>query len=131
MAPRLTDGTSSYWQSCGTQGKHWIRLEMQEGVAVHTLRVQVDPADSTYMPSVVQVNVGDSVSALREITTVNLTPADTIVTLLSGVREHFRYVEIAVKQCRNGGIDCKVHGLQVVISSTSPINLIAYLDTYL
>ena len=61
----------------------------------------------------VQVNVGDSVSALREITTVNLTPADTIVTLLSGVREHFRYVEIAVKQCRNGGIDCKVHGLQV------------------
>ena len=113
-AYRLTDGTSSYWQSCGTQGKHWIRLEMQEGVAVHTLRVQVDPADSTYMPSVVQVNVGDAVSALREITTVTLTPSDTIVTLLSGVREYFRYVEIAVKQCRNGGIDCKVHGLQVV-----------------
>ena len=55
MPPRLTDGTSSYWQSCGTQGKHWIRLEMQEDVAVHTLRIQVDPSDSTYMPSVVQV----------------------------------------------------------------------------
>jgi E3 ubiquitin-protein ligase HERC2 len=26
----------------------------------------------------------------------------------------FRYLEIAVKQCRNGGIDCKIHGLQVV-----------------
>ena len=113
-AYRLTDGTSSYWQSCGTQGKHWIRLEMQEDVAVHTLRIQVDPGDSTYMPSVVQVNVGDAVSALREITAVTLTPSDTIVTLLSGVREYFRYVEIAVKQCRNGGIDCKVHGLQVV-----------------
>lgn len=25
-----------------------------------------------------------------------------------------RFVEIAVKQCRNGGIDCKVHGLQLV-----------------
>jgi E3 ubiquitin-protein ligase HERC2 len=23
-------------------------------------------------------------------------------------------VEIAIKQCRNGGIDCKVHGLQIV-----------------
>ena len=73
----------------------------------------MDPSDSTYMPSMVQVNVGDSVSALREITSVTLTPSDTIVTLLSGVREFFRYVEIAVKQCRNGGIDCKVHGLQV------------------
>ena len=51
-------------------------------------------------------------SALREITTVTLTPSDTIVALLSGMREYFRYVEIAVKQCRNGGIDCKVHGLQ-------------------
>ena len=56
---RLTDGTSSYWQSCGTQGKHWIRLEMQEDVAVHTLRIQVDPADSTYMPSVIQVKLLD------------------------------------------------------------------------
>jgi E3 ubiquitin-protein ligase HERC2 len=26
----------------------------------------------------------------------------------------YRYLEIAVKQCRNGGIDCKIHGLQVV-----------------
>ena len=25
-----------------------------------------------------------------------------------------RYVEIAIKQCRNGGIDCKIHGLHVV-----------------
>ena len=25
-----------------------------------------------------------------------------------------RFVEIAIKQCRNGGIDCKVHGLQLV-----------------
>ena len=40
-AYRLTDGTSSYWQSCGTQGKHWIRLEMNPDVLIHSLRVQV------------------------------------------------------------------------------------------
>ncbi len=40
-AYKLTDGTSSYWQSCGTQGKHWIRLEMQPDILVHTLRIQV------------------------------------------------------------------------------------------
>lgn len=39
-AYRLTDGTSSYWQSCGSQGKHWIRLEMQTDVLVHALRIQ-------------------------------------------------------------------------------------------
>ena len=79
-AYRLTDGTSryecffykimiflfetkinlcnffcSYWQSCGTQGKHWIRLELQQDVLIHSLRIQVDPADSTYMPSVIVV----------------------------------------------------------------------------
>ena len=25
-----------------------------------------------------------------------------------------RFIEVAVKQCRNGGIDCKVHGIQLV-----------------
>lgn len=25
-----------------------------------------------------------------------------------------RFIEIAIKQCRNGGIDCKVHGIQLV-----------------
>ena len=40
-AYRLTDGTSSFWQSCGTQGKHWIRLEMNPDVLIHSLRVQV------------------------------------------------------------------------------------------
>ena len=41
-AYRLTDGTSSYWQSCGAQGMHWIRLEMQPDVAVQSLKMVVD-----------------------------------------------------------------------------------------
>ena len=28
--------------------------------------------------------------------------------------QYFRYIEIAIKQCRSSGIDCKVHGLTVV-----------------
>ena len=76
--------------------------------------MQVDPSDSTYMPSVIQLNVGESQSCLRELTTVQLSATDEVVTLASSLREYHRFVEIAVKQCRNGGIDCKVHGLQVV-----------------
>ncbi len=26
----------------------------------------------------------------------------------------FRFIEVAIKQCRNGGIDCKVHGIQLI-----------------
>lgn len=52
--------------------------------------------------------------SLKEIVTVNLASTDRIVTLLSNIKEYIRYIEIAIKQCRNGGIDCKIHGLQVV-----------------
>ena len=113
-AYRLTDGTPSFWQSCGTQGKHWIRLEMQADINIHCLKIQIDPADSTYMPSLIVVSGGDSLSQLAEITTVNLSSNDRLVTLMSNVKEYHKYVEIAIKQCRNGGIDCKIHGLHVI-----------------
>ena len=28
--------------------------------------------------------------------------------------QYHRYIEIAIKQCRSSGIDCKVHGLSIV-----------------
>ena len=37
-----------------------------------------------------------------------------MVPLLSNIKECIRYIEIAIKQCNRGGIDCKIHGLQVV-----------------
>ena len=95
---RLTDGTSSYWQSCGTQGKHWIRLEMNPDVLMHSLRIQVDPADSTYMPSVIVVSGGEMLSSLKEIVSVNISPTDRIVTLLSNLKEYLRYIEIGKLQ---------------------------------
>ena len=76
----------SYWQSCGTQGKHWIRLELQQDVLIHSLRIQVDPADSTYMPSVIVVSGGETLSSLKEIVTVNIASTDRIVGLLSHLK---------------------------------------------
>ena len=65
------------------------------------------------MPSLVSVSGGDTLSNLTELVTCNLSSSDRIVTLLSSVKDYYRYIEIAVKACRSGGIDCKVHGLQV------------------
>ena len=57
---------------------------------------------------------GDTLSSLKEIITANIAPTDRIVSLLSHLKDCVRYIEIAIKQCRNGGIDCKIHGLHVV-----------------
>lgn len=36
--------------------QHWIRLELFPDVLVHRLKMVVDPADSSYMPSMVVVS---------------------------------------------------------------------------
>ncbi|KAK2509156.1 hypothetical protein MC885_004362 [Smutsia gigantea] len=111
QASRLIDGSEPCWQSSGSQGKHWIHLEIFPDVLVHRLKMIVDPADSSYMPSLVVVSGGNSLNNLIELKTININPTDTTVSLLNDCTEYHRYIEIAIKQCRSSGIDCKIHGL--------------------
>uniref|UniRef100_A0A3B3YFA5 HECT-type E3 ubiquitin transferase n=1 Tax=Poecilia mexicana TaxID=48701 RepID=A0A3B3YFA5_9TELE len=113
QASRLIDCSDQCWQSSGSQGKHWIRLELFPDVLVHRLKMIVDPADSSYMPSLVVVS-GNSLNNLIELKTININPTDTTVLLLTDCTEFHRYIEIAIKQCRSSGIDCKIHGLRMV-----------------
>ncbi|XP_074492829.1 E3 ubiquitin-protein ligase HERC2 isoform X1 [Sebastes fasciatus] len=114
QASRLIDCSDQCWQSSGSQGKHWIRLELFPDVLVHRLKMTVDPADSSYMPSLVVVSGGSSLNNLIELKTININPTDTTVLLLSDCTEYHRYIEVAIKQCRSSGIDCKIHGLGIV-----------------
>ncbi|XP_038616113.1 E3 ubiquitin-protein ligase HERC2 [Tachyglossus aculeatus] len=114
QASRLIDGTEPCWQSSGSQGKHWIRLEIFPDVLVHRLKMIVDPADSSYMPSLIVVSGGNSLNNLIELKTININPTDTTVPLLSDCMEYHRYIEVAIKQCRSSGIDCKIHGLIIL-----------------
>lgn len=34
--------------------------------------------------------------------------------LMVSFPQYHRYIEIAIKQCRSSGIDCKVHGLSII-----------------
>ncbi|XP_078045783.1 E3 ubiquitin-protein ligase HERC2 [Augochlora pura] len=113
-AARLVDESGWYWQSCGVQGQHWIRLEMLPGILVHSLKLMVNPQDGSYMPSLIAVHVGDSFNRLAELATINVWHTDTSVLLLQDSKEYYPCIEIAIKQCRNGGIDCKIHGLRIV-----------------
>ncbi|XP_043927990.1 E3 ubiquitin-protein ligase HERC2 [Protopterus annectens] len=114
QASRLIDGSEQCWQSSGSQGKHWIRLEIFPDVLLHRLKMIVDPADSSYMPSLIVVSGGSSLNNLIELKTINVNPTDTIVPLLSDCTEFHRYIEIAIKQCRSSGIDCKIHGINII-----------------
>jgi hypothetical protein len=44
------------------------------------------------MPSLIAISGGESLSVLKEIVTVNLSPTDRVVTLLSNVKEFYRSV---------------------------------------
>lgn len=116
-----------FWQSCGTQGKHWIRLEMHEDVIVNRLVMRVEPSDSSYMPSVVVMSGGENVHTLKEMKTINIGPTETSVILLEDVTEFYRFIEIAIRQCKSIGIDCKVHGLlmrgQMKTDDDLPLNV--------
>ena len=111
----LFDGNSNtYWQSCGTKGKHWIRLEIEQNVLVQQLKIMVDPADGSYMPSKVSVCGGNSFMNMKELAFVNIGTNATTITLVSNLSEHYKIIEINILECRNGGIDCRVHGLSIV-----------------
>ncbi|TSK42064.1 E3 ubiquitin-protein ligase HERC2 [Bagarius yarrelli] len=65
QASRLLDCGDQCWQSSGSQGKHWIRLELFPDVLVHRLKMVVDPADSSYMPSLVVIHGLSIVGRIR------------------------------------------------------------------
>ena len=113
-ATRLVDGSGKYWQSSGSQGKHWIRLEMLPGILVQSLKIVISPQDSSYTPSLIAINAGESFSSLLELSTITPRNTDTSITLLQDMKEYYPCIEIAIKQCKNGGIDCKIHALQIV-----------------
>uniref|UniRef100_A0A673CR73 HECT-type E3 ubiquitin transferase n=1 Tax=Sphaeramia orbicularis TaxID=375764 RepID=A0A673CR73_9TELE len=77
----------------------------------------IDCSDQCWQSSVLgtaDLLCGSSLNNLIELKTININPTDTTVLLLSDCTEYHRYIEIAIKQCRSSGIDCKIHGLGIV-----------------
>lgn len=91
-------------------------MELHPDVVVHSLKVLVDPADGSYTPSLLIISAADSLSGMKEVAAVSVGLQDTWVSLISPqqMQQPYRFIEVAIKQCRNGGIDCKVHGIQLV-----------------
>uniref|UniRef100_W8AHF9 HECT-type E3 ubiquitin transferase n=1 Tax=Ceratitis capitata TaxID=7213 RepID=W8AHF9_CERCA len=114
-AKHLLDRSPHCWHSSSSsQSKHWIRLEIHEHIFVHSLTIVVDPNDNSHQPSLVVVRVGDGIGNLKDFTWISIKNTDRIVKLMSDVRQYYRCIEIVIKQCRNNGIQCKIHRLNIV-----------------
>jgi len=62
-------------------------MEMHPDILIHRLYMRVEPTDSSYMPSVVVISGGETLSSMKEIRTVNISSSETMVTLLLDMNE--------------------------------------------
>lgn len=67
---------------------------MQPDIIIKTLKIGVDPADSSYMPSVIIVSGGTSSSSLEELNAVYVRHIDTSVTILSNMARVLNWHEL-------------------------------------
>ena len=95
--------------------QHWVRLEIHPNILVDQLCMQVEPTDSSYTPQTVSIKGGYSATQLKKLQKmVTVPPTAHNVYLLTGLGEYYKYIEIHVTSCKNGGIDTRIRGLRIV-----------------
>ncbi|XP_033118980.1 zinc finger ZZ-type and EF-hand domain-containing protein 1-like [Anneissia japonica] len=113
---RLTDNnTSTYWQSDGATGSHWIRLRLKNDVVLQYLSIYVNRADQSYMPHHVSVLTGRTPSTLQEVKDLRIQGhAMNEVVLIQNARITAPYVQINILRCHSDGCDTRIHGLKAL-----------------
>ncbi|KAL4235652.1 E3 ubiquitin-protein ligase HTD3 [Mactra antiquata] len=117
----LTDGDpSSFWESDGSQGQHWIQLKMRKGTVVKKLQLGLDSNDDNYLPSKILVMGGDA-DNLKTLNTVSIdwetqSPGYTNMTILENMNDHFPVITIKIKDCKSGGIDTRIRDVKIISS---------------
>ena len=61
------DNNSSYWQSSGNMGTHYIRLTILPQVCIEQMSMTISGSDTSYTPRVVEVVAGQNETSLRRI----------------------------------------------------------------
>ncbi|XP_076801667.1 cullin-9-like isoform X2 [Clavelina lepadiformis] len=114
--PKLTDNNpKTYWESNGSSGAHWINVYMKKGVIVRKMTIVVAQEDSSYMPSRIAVLGGNtSTDITTQLSCVNIASTDREVVVLENARRYWPVIRISIRRCQQGGIDTRVHGLDVV-----------------
>ncbi|XP_065673833.1 E3 ubiquitin-protein ligase HECTD3 isoform X2 [Hydra vulgaris] len=113
----LDNDPDTYWESDGSSGRHHIRLQIKAGVIIQKLIIGVDDSDDNYMPSRVLVYcLTDSVQSklLNEVRIDGCQNGDVVI--LENAAEYYPQIEIRIKECKDDGIDCRIHYIKIVSS---------------
>ncbi|GFO48138.1 E3 ubiquitin-protein ligase hectd3 [Plakobranchus ocellatus] len=112
----LTDGDpDTYWETDGSQGLHWIRLNMRKGTIIKSLSLTVSMADDNYLPETIVVMAGEMDDSVV-LNSVNIdwsTCSSTEIKLLSNLTEHYSVITIRIKSCKCNGIDTRIRGINL------------------
>ncbi|XP_052776275.1 E3 ubiquitin-protein ligase HECTD3-like isoform X2 [Mya arenaria] len=142
----LTDGDpDTYWESDGSQGRHWIKLKMKKGTIVKKLQIGVHSDDDNYLPSKITVKGGAEWHSRKVLNTINIdwdSNEAGMITVLENMTEHYLWITIKIEDCKSGGIDTRIRELKLVSTEERTLgfdldffkaeNLIRYpiLETY-
>ncbi|XP_039247976.2 cullin-9-like [Styela clava] len=113
---KLTDGNpETYWESNGSSGSHWINIFMKKGVVIRKLTVHVSQDDSSYMPARFVVMGGARPSDIsHQLNVMTVSTTDNRVVILENEKKYWPVIRICIRRCQQGGIDTRIHGLEVV-----------------
>ncbi|KAM4641143.1 E3 ubiquitin-protein ligase HECTD3 isoform 2-T3 [Discoglossus pictus] len=122
----LTDGYhDTYWESDGSQGQHWIQLNMKEGTIVKKILLSVDARDQNYMPKkiVVYGSERDNLKKLNEVAIDENMIGD--ICVLEDMTVHLPLIEIKITECKDDGIDVRIRGIKIKSSKERDLGLAA------
>ncbi|XP_060087711.1 E3 ubiquitin-protein ligase HECTD3 isoform X2 [Heteronotia binoei] len=120
----LTDNhADTYWESDGSQGQHWVRLNMKKGTIIKKLFLTVDTTDENFMPKRVAVygGEGDNLKKLSDVGIDESYIGD--VCVLEDMTAHLPVIEIRIVECRDDGIDVRLRGIKIKSSRQRELGL--------
>ncbi|XP_074642491.1 E3 ubiquitin-protein ligase HECTD3-like [Tubulanus polymorphus] len=132
VAENLTDGDGeTFWESDGQQGNHWVRLQMKKGTIIKKLYIVVDAEDGNYIPHHIVVSGGlwGNLKKLNEVYIEQPNAGQEDVCILEDMTEHYPDIVISIKECKDDGIDVRLHGIK--IKSTKERDLGLSVDVFI
>ncbi|ETE72039.1 E3 ubiquitin-protein ligase HECTD3, partial [Ophiophagus hannah] len=120
----LTDNhEDTYWESDGSQGQHWVRLNMKKGTIIKKLFLTVDTTDENFMPKRVTVygGEGDNLKKLSDVGIDESYIGD--VCVLEDMTTHLPVIEVRILECRDDGIDVRLRGIKIKSSRQRELGL--------
>ncbi|XP_028939898.1 E3 ubiquitin-protein ligase HECTD3, partial [Antrostomus carolinensis] len=126
-ASHLTDNqTYTFWESNGSPGQHWVRLNMKKGTIVKKLWLMLDGQSSSYIPRRVAV-YGGTPNRLQHLRTVLIndlsSPLGPLllqsrnsyqdVCILRDMKTPMSVLEIRILECRDQGYNVRLRGIKM------------------